>query len=85
MYGACKRHEKHVEDFLPFRQVLSALQTPTYKLAKFLKPISESLLTTNKYTFKDLLIFVTAIVDQDSSNVMGNFDINSLFTNTSLE
>ena len=48
MYGACKRHEKHVEDFLPFRQVLSALQTPTYKLAKFLKPISVSLLTTNK-------------------------------------
>ena len=51
--SSCKVHEKCVEDFLPFRQILSALQTSTYKLAKFLVPISESL-TTNKYTVKDL-------------------------------
>ena len=36
----------------PFRPILSALPTPTDKLAKFLVLILEAL-TTNKYTVKD--------------------------------
>ena len=84
MYGPCKVHAECVEGCLPFRQNLPTLQTPTYKLAKFLVPVSESL-TTNKYTVKDLFIFVTVIVDQDSSSIMVSFDINSLFTNIHLK
>ena len=35
MHGSCKVHKKCVHDCPPFRPVLSALQTPTYKLEKF--------------------------------------------------
>ena len=42
-------------------------------------------LTTNKYTVKDLLNFATEIVEQDSSNLMGSLDIDSLFANIALE
>ena len=46
MYGSCKVHKKCVDGCPPFRPILSALQTPTYKLAKYLVPILEPL--TNK-------------------------------------
>ena len=52
MYGLAKVH-KIVRDGLPsFRPTLSAIGTPTYKLAKFLVPILDPL-TTNEYTIKD--------------------------------
>ena len=52
MYGVAKV-DKIVTDGLPsFRPILSAIGTPTYKLAKFLVPILEPL-TTNEYTIKD--------------------------------
>ena len=54
--------------------ILSALQTATYKLAKFFVPILEPL-TTNKYTIKYSLNFATEIVEQDSFNFMGSLDI----------
>ena len=55
-YALGKIH-KALEDGIPtFRPILSAIGTPTYKLAKFcdklLKPI-----TTNEYTIKDLFSF----------------------------
>ena len=84
MYGSCKVHKKCVDGCPPFRPILSALQTPTYKLAKYLVPILEPL-TTNKYTVKDSFKFATEIVEQDSSNFMGSLDIDSLFTNIPLE
>ena len=77
-------HKKCVDGCLPFRPILSALQTPTYKLAKYLAPILEPL-TTNKYTVKDSFKFATEIVEQDSNNFMGSLDIGSLFTNVPLE
>ena len=40
------------DGFPHFRLILSALQTPAFKLAKFILPILEPL-TTNKYTVKD--------------------------------
>ena len=64
--------------------ILSAVQTPTYKLAKLLVSILEPL-TTNKYEVKDLFNFATEIVEQVSSNFMGTFDIDSLYTNIPLE
>ena len=52
MYGSAKVH-KIVTDGLPsFRPILSAINTPTYKLAKFLVPMLEPL-ATNEYTIKD--------------------------------
>ena len=83
MYGSSKVHKKCVDGCLPFRSILSALQTPTYKLAKYLVPILEPL-TNNKYAVKDLFNFATEIVEQDSSNFIGSLDIDSLFTNIPL-
>ena len=84
MYGSCKMHKKCVDGCPIFRPILSALQTPKYKLAKYLVPILEPL-TTNKYTVKDSFKFATEIVEQDSNNFMGSLDIDSLFTNIPLE
>ena len=52
MYGSCKVHKASVENCPPFSPVLSAFNTPTYKLAKFLVPILKPL-TTNEFTLKD--------------------------------
>ena len=53
MYGSCKVHKKYVDGCSPFRPILSDLQTPIYKLAKYLVPILQPLTTTNKCTVKD--------------------------------
>ena len=84
MYGSCKVHKKRVDGCPPSRQILSALQTPTYNLAKYLVSILEPL-TNNKYAVKDSFNFTTEIVEQDTSNFMGSLDIDSLFTNIPLE
>ena len=84
MYVSCKVHKKWVDGCRPFRPILSALQTPTYKLAKSLVSVLEPLANI-KYTVKDSFNFATKIVEQDSSNFMGSLDIGSLFTNISLE
>ena len=84
MYVSCKVHKKWVDGCRPFRPILSALQTLTYKLAKSLVSVLEPL-ANNKYTVKDSFNFAAKIVEQDSSNFMGSLDIGSLFTNISLE
>ena len=84
MYGLAKVH-KIVTDGLPsFRPILSAIGTPTYKLAKFLVPILEPL-TTNEYTIKDSFTFAEELQSFDSKLVMASFDIESLFTNIPLQ
>ena len=84
VHGSCKVCKKCVAGCLPFRPILPALQTPTYKLAKFLVPNFQPF-TTSKYTVKDSFNFATEIVVQDSCNFMGSLDIDSLFTNIPLE
>ena len=84
IYCSCKVQKKCVDNCPPFRPNLSALQTPTYKLAKDLVSILESL-TTKKCTVKGLFNFSTKIIDHDSINSMGRLHIDSLFTNTLLE
>ena len=49
MYCSSKVHKESVENFLPLRLILSSLNTPTYKLAKYLVPILKPL-TTNEFT-----------------------------------
>ena len=84
MYGLAKVH-KIVTDGLPsFRPILSAISTPTYKLAKFLVPVLEPL-TTNDYTIKDSFTFAEELQTFDSKLVMASFDIESLFTNILLQ
>ena len=39
MYGLCKSVKDIIDNCQPFRPILSAINTPTYKLAKFLVPI----------------------------------------------
>ena len=84
MYGSAKVH-KFVTDGLPsFKPSLSAINTPTYKLAKFLAPMLEPL-TTNEYTIKDSFTFAEELQSFDSKLVMASFDIESLFTNIPLQ
>ena len=52
MYGNCKAHKQQVDDCLPFRPILSTLQTPTYNLDKILVAILNPL-TKNEDTVKD--------------------------------
>ena len=84
MYGICKVKKDIISACLPFWFILSAINTCTYKLAKFLVPILKSL-TSNVYTVKDSFDFAEEIVEQDFEFVMGSLDVDSLFTNTPLE
>ena len=61
MYGLCKVNKQEVDGCPPFRPILSALQTPTYHLAKLLVPILDTL-TKNEYTVKDSFHFAEEFV-----------------------
>ena len=84
MYGLCKVHKASVGNYPPFRPILSALNTPFYKLAEYLVPILKPL-TTNEFTVKDSFHFAEEIVDQQHDLFMGSLDVDSLFTNIPLE
>ena len=43
LYGLCKIHKSIVDGVPPFRPILSAIGTPTYKLAKIFVPLLEPL------------------------------------------
>ena len=74
MYGNCKVHKQQVDGCPPFRPILSALQTPTYNLAKFLVPLLNPL-TKNEYTVKDSFQFVEEICEQDPTLSVKFFEI----------
>ena len=84
MYGLAKVHKQLIDGFPKFRPILSAINTPTYKLAKFLVGIMEPL-TKNDFTVKDTFSFANEIRFQNSELCMSSFDIDSLFTNIPLE
>ena len=84
MYENCKVHKQQVDGCPPFRPILSALQTPTYNLAKFLVPLLNPL-TKNEYTVKDSFQFAEEICEQDPTLSMGSLDVDSLFTNIPLD
>ena len=68
----------------PFWLILSALQTSTYNLARFLVPILNPL-TRNEYRVKDSFQFVEEICEQDPALSMGSLYVYSLFTNIPLD
>ena len=85
MYGSCKVDKVIVGNCPPFRPILSDLNTPTYKLAKFLVSVLKPL-TTSEFTVKDSFHFAEQIVDQQHDIFMGCFvDVDSLFTSIPLE
>ena len=83
-YGLCKVRKAITDICPPFRPILSAIGTPSYKLAKFLVPKLSSI-TFNEFTVKDSFAFAEEIVHQDSKLFMGSLDVDSLFTNILLE
>ena len=78
------KYIKTVDRCPPFRYILLAIGMPSYKIAKFLFPRMK-FITPNEFTVKDTFCFAKEIVEQYSSFVMGSLDVNSLFTNTSLD
>ena len=84
MYGSCKINETRIENYLPFWPIQSALNTSTCEPAEFLVPILRSL-TNNEFTVKDSLHFPEEIINQKPDFFMGSLDVDSLFTNITLE
>ena len=70
LYGICKVHKAITDICPPFRPILSAIGTPSYKLAKFLVPKLSSI-TFNEFTVKGSFAFAEEIVHQDSKHYMG--------------
>ena len=84
LYGLCKVHKAIIDVCPPFRPILSATGTPSYKLAKLLVPKLSSI-TFNEFTVKDSFAFAEEIVHQDGKRFMGSLDVDSLFTNITLK
>ena len=84
LYGLCKVHKNIVDSCPSFRPIFSAIGTPSYKVAKFLVAGMNSI-TPNEFTVKDTSCFAKEVVEQDSSLIMGNLDVDSLFTNITLD
>ena len=65
LYGSTKVHKPLTNGLPPFRPILSAIGTPTYKLAKFLVPVLSDI-TENEFTVKDSFTFADEILTQNS-------------------
>ena len=82
LYGFVKIH-KALEHGIPsFWPILSAIGTPTYKIARFCDQLLKPL-TNNEYTLKNSFSFAK-VLEFDSSLFMASFDIKSLFTDITL-
>ena len=62
-----------------FRPILSHINPPVYKLAKFLSP-----LTVNDGTAKYSFSFAKEVINFDQNLFMAGLDVESLFTNISV-
>ena len=67
-----------------FWPILTAINTPTYLLAKYLNLLF-SPLTTNEFTVKNYFDFAEEVVNYDHNLHMVCFDIELLFTNIPLK
>ena len=82
--GSAKVHKPSKIGLSPFRSILSAIGTPTYKLAKFLVLVLSDI-TQNEFTVKGSFTFVDEILTQDSDLYMASLDVDALFTNIALD
>ena len=84
LYGLSKVHKTSVDKKPKQRPILSAINTPTYKLSKYLVKILEPH-TKNSLTAKDSFTFANEVRQQSSSLFMASLDVEHLFANTPLE
>ena len=74
LYGFGKIHEA-LEDGIPIIcPILSAIGTPTYKLAKLCSKLLKSI-TTNEYAIKDSFPFIKKVEEFDPNLVMASSDV----------
>ena len=83
LYGSAKVHKCIIDSCPSFRSILSAINTPTYNLAKFLVPIL-SPLTVNEFTVHYSLLSGQEVHNFDVNYIMVSVDIKSLFSNIPL-
>ena len=82
--GSAKVHKPLINGLPPFRPILSAIGTPTYKLAKFLVPVLSDI-TQKEFTVKDSFTFVDQILTQNSDFHMASLYVDALFSNIPLD
>ena len=88
LYGLPKMHKFKSTDIreLPFRPILSSLDTSSYQTAKYLDEILQPLIPTH-YSCKDTFAFLEdlkAVSPEIVNKHMVSFDVTSLFTNIPL-
>ena len=84
LYGNPKVYKTVVNNTPKFRPILSAINTPTCLLAKYLSPIL-SILATNEFAVKNFFGFAEEVVKYDHNLYMASLGVESLFTNIPLE
>ena len=84
LYGLPKVHKTMINNTPKFRPSLSTINTPVYKLAKYLVPILPPL-TVNDYTVKDNFTFAKEVINFDHNLFMASLDVESLFTNIPID
>ena len=66
------------------RPILSAINTHTYKISKYIIPLISNW-SKNNYTISDTFTFINEITNTENNNYhMASFDIKSLYTNVPL-
>ena len=84
LFGNPKVQKTVINNTPKFRPILSAINTPTYLLAKYLNPIL-SPLTINKFSVRNSFDFAEEVVNNNHNLYLASFDVESLFTNIPLE
>ena len=84
LYGLPKIYKPLVHNIPKLRPILSALNTGTYKWAKFLVPLLRDR-ASNEYTLKDSFEFAKVICEENSDLYMVSLDVDSLFINAPLD
>ena len=83
LYGLSKVHKPAVNNIPKLRPILSAINSPTYKLSQYLNSLLKPH-TENEYTVKDSFTFAKDIQSRSTSQYMASLDVDSLFTNIPL-
>ena len=84
LYGNPKVHQTVINNTPKFRPILSAINTPTYSLAKFLNPILSPLIN-NEFAVKSSFDFAEEVVNYNHNLSMASPVVESLFTNIVLK
>ena len=83
LYGMTKVQKPLINRCPCPQPILSAINTPSYKLAKSLVPLLTPI-TSNNFTIKDSFSFAEEVLSFDCAHYMTSFDTESLFTNIPL-